>query len=149
MNCFTTKQQNNTEESEAMIIRDLEAPLLSEDEKIEEESSINTIHTAVPLLKANDIGIVHRAHTVHVSPPCQGYSNAASKVGNVDFDDDDDDDDDCDTILIDIDSEATIIDARCNLLNGTYLIGFLLGLILQACSLYAVSVVSSLSLIHI
>ena len=55
---------------------------------------------------------------------------------------DDDDDDDCDTILIDIDSEATIIDARCNLLNGTYLIGFLLGLILQACSLYAVSVVS-------
>ena len=87
MNCFTTKQQNNTEESEAMIIRDLEAPLLSDDEKMEEESSINTIHTAVPLLlKTNDSGIVHRAHTVHVSPPCQGYSNAAStKVGNVDF----------------------------------------------------------------
>ena len=84
MNCFTTKQQNNTEESEAMIIRDLEAPLLSEDES----SVVNTIHTAVPLLLKtnNDIGIVHRAHTIHVSPPCQGYSkNAASKVGNVDF----------------------------------------------------------------
>lgn len=84
MNFFTTKQQqHNTEESEAMIIRDLEAPLLSED-----ESSVNTtIHTAVPLLlKTNDIGIVRRAHTVHVSPSCQGYSNAAaSKVGNNHF----------------------------------------------------------------
>ena len=84
MNFFPTKQQqHNTEESEAMI-RDLEAPLLSEDES----SVVNTIHTAVPLLLKtnNDIGIVHRAHTIHVSPPCQGYSkNAASKVGNVDF----------------------------------------------------------------
>jgi amino acid transporter len=55
---------------------------------------------------------------------------------------DDDDGDECDGIVIDIDSVTTVIDARCNILNGTYLIGFLLGLILQACSLYVVNMVT-------
>jgi hypothetical protein len=110
MNFFTTKQQSNTEESEAMI-HDLEAPLLlSEDEKKTEESII--IHIAVPLLKTtNDsdsdsddddklssssssslyddmpalISRFENSGIVHISPPCQGYSNASkgNKVHHV------------------------------------------------------------------
>jgi len=54
-------------------------------------------------------------------------------------------DDDDDAAVVDVDTETTVIDARCNLLNRTYLVGFLIGLILQACSLYALYVDDSIN----
>lgn len=40
----------------------------------------------------------------------------------------------------DDESEASVIEARCNLFTGTYFFGFAIGFILQACSLCALSV---------
>lgn len=36
--------------------------------------------------------------------------------------------------------KTTVIDGRCNLVNGTYFIGFLTGVLIQSVSLYAISV---------
>lgn len=142
MNIFNL---NNNEPNEEIkkIQMDLEAPLLklekdhynerdkdkSEDKS--EECEIAEIHSAIPLIGG--------ATFHHISEPCQGFSTANKKKSKEDADDDDDDD-----------SETTLIDAQaeCNVLNRTYCYGFVLGLIVQACSLYVVDMILPAAIVN-
>jgi len=139
MNIFNINNEHYTTEEIKKIQMDLEAPLLErndddDDDDTADNKKIAEIHSAVPFIDGTEL--------FHVSELCQGLSkvNAKTKkaaagdcVVNSNDDGNDGDDDD--------DSATTIIDGRCEIVNGTYLCGFILGLVLQACSLYIVNIV--------
>lgn len=91
---------------------DLEAPLLSEFEKKQKIDFDRELDVCTAVVY-NDTSIIEQ-------------DQKESK----------DDDDDDDTVFMD--TETTVIDAgaECNLLNGTYLIGFGIGFLLQGSSMY-------------
>jgi len=95
-------------------------------------SNNTTTDLEAPLLNRKPVEI-------HSAIPVSSEINSAfDSITVADFDDDEHDKDSDEG---DDEDQTNILDGSCNIVNVTYAFGFFLGLIVQACSLYAIGVV--------